>query len=121
MQAKYLINLSPDFQQLPQQGAAGLDLLITGAVDAHAAQIGYLLQDYYQKERVREVSVLPGSLEWSGPTAAGLILQYRIEAFNVCSAIDTEAAEKMRFSAVLDFEKKELLLTGENWPERNGE
>lgn len=91
--------------------------MLTEIIELHAESIGYELQSYYPKEKVSRLSVVPESIVFNNAGDIHLKLQYIIEEYNACSAVDTLKQENMKFTAAVDLENAKLHLKGEFWPE----
>ena len=99
---------------------SGLKQLVLQTIHANKDQVGYMLQVYYPREKVSQLTVVPGSISESLQVIT-LKLQYVLEEFSACSAIDTLLHEKMTVTVHLDKNAGELELKGEYWPERDSD
>jgi len=117
MQSSYQIKISEKLQESLIKGTGDVKEQITAAIDAHADQIGYMLQSYYSREKVSKVIVIPGSITINDAGLINLKLEYVIEEFNACSAIDSQKREKMVVTIDSTTNKGVLNLLAENWPE----
>lgn len=114
MQSTIKLKISP----VPEVSVQVDSALILETIQTHAEQVAYMLQAYHTREKVSRVTVVPDSLS----NNAGVIilkLQYVLEEFSACSAIDTLQQEKMTLTGYLDEKAGELELIGEYWPERD--
>lgn len=91
------------------------ELLLT-AIQYNAEQIAYMLQSYYSREKISGVQVVPGTIQHQRPEQITLRLEYVMEEFNACSAVDTLRKDKMSVSIYADGDG--VKMTGEYWPER---
>ncbi|MET1056222.1 MAG: hypothetical protein ABWY16_13015 [Pedobacter sp.] len=117
MESSYLLKLTAAQQQSLAQHPYISTELLAAAIHEHAAQIGYMLQAYFPKEKVSNVAVIPGSISVGESGVAGIQLEFVKEEFNMCSAIDSVIKDKMAISVTVDSVAGELLLKGESWPE----
>ena len=115
MESSYQLKLSARQQELLNQGIS--TGLLTEVIAEHADQIGYMLQAYYPREKVSKVTLIPESIVLKDPEAAILTLEYLMEEFSACSAIDTEQKDKMTVTVNADPAAGMLNLKGETWPE----
>ena len=115
MQSSYQIKLSEELKHSLAERSDALPEQLTDLIDAHGDQLGYMLQSYYSREKVSKVLVTPGSIVITSSGLITLKLEYVIEEFNACSAINTEKKDRMR--ATIEREAGTLLLKGESWPE----
>jgi hypothetical protein len=72
---------------------------------------------YEKRERVYELRIEENSLVFEGNKGSFRVL-YMIGFFNACADLDYNAPEKMKIDFSIHKEPKEILLTGEYWPER---
>lgn len=114
MQSTIKLKISP-VQEVPVKVDSAL---ILQTIQLHAAQVAYMLQAYHAREKVSRVTVVPDSIS-NNAELTTLKLQYVLEEFSACSAIDTLQQEKMTVTVHLDEKAGELELTGEYWPERD--
>ena len=117
MDSTYLLKLSAAQQELLAQRPFISKELLSAAVAEHAEQIGYMLQAYFPKEKIRKVAVIPGSIAIQNGGPVALRLQFIKEEFNVCSAIDSELKDTMAITVDIDRFAGVLKLKGETWPE----
>jgi AraC-like DNA-binding protein len=117
MESTYLLKLSAEQQQLLAQRPFISKELLAGAIDEHAEQIGYMLQDYFPREKIRRVAVIPGSISIQDTSPVTLRLGFVKEEFNMCSAIDSELKDSMTITVVIDKAAGIIKLIGEAWPE----
>jgi hypothetical protein len=93
------------------------DALIASAIQLNAEQIGFMLQEYYPREKVRKVEAVPGSYKQVSAAVAALTISFTLEEFNACSAINTEDRRRMPVTVEIDEQLSTLSLSGEYWPE----
>lgn len=127
MQASFIIKLSKEQNLLlKDQVQASKDTvgypeiaetLLMDLIHQYAEKIGYELQIYHSREKVSQVNVVSDSIVFNNTQDIHLKLQYVIEEFSACSAIDTLQQENMKFTAVADLENEQVHLKGEFWPE----
>lgn len=115
MQSSYSLKLSAKQQELLEHASVIPEALIAEIVQTNAESLGYMLQSYYSREKVSKVIVIPGSITVDVEDGISLKLEYVMEEFNACSAINTEKKDRMR--ATIEREAGTLLLKGESWPE----
>lgn len=115
MQSSYQLKLSDGQKDLLIQEPGLKTELIESVIQSNAEQIGYMLQAYYTREKVSKVCIVPGSINFTPDASVSLKLEYVMEEFNACSAINTEQKEKMTIT--IDREAGVLTLKGESWPE----
>ena len=65
--------------------------------------------------------MIPGSIDLKNLDAITLKIQYVLEEFSACAAIDTIQTEKMTIALLINRKADELELKGESWPERDSE
>jgi len=118
MESSYQIKLSPEQRESLAQDQKFSEKLLAEIISEHADQLGYMLQAYYPREKVSRVTVSPGSMLVKDHGAVSLRLQFVLEEFSACSAIDTEQKDKMTITVSPDLENGVLDLKGETWPER---
>lgn len=116
MQPSLKLKLSSEQQDFVKVQVAEVITLLNSVVAANAEQIGYFLQAYYPKEKVRGVEIVAGSVELKDNHIL-LNITYTLEEFNACSAVDTEDRKQMPVSVAIDRVNGELNLVGEYWPE----
>ena len=119
MQSSLKIKISKELSDAIKTGSTNKGELLSAVIEAHSDQIAYMLQTYYSREKVSQVTVNEGSVEFITANEVSLKLLYVIEEYNACSAVDTLNKEKMPVKAVIDAKKEELNLTGEYWAERD--
>ncbi|HEY0175736.1 MAG TPA: hypothetical protein VGC08_05120, partial [Pedobacter sp.] len=90
MQSSYQLKLSAAQQELLVQQPGMTSALLEEVIQNYADQLGYMLQAYYPGEKVSKVRLIPGSISFNDSGSATVKLEYIMEQFNVCSAIDTE-------------------------------
>lgn len=116
MQAVYQIVLNADqLQQLSV--AAGQEALVSALVEAYAEQIGFAFQCYHPREKVRGISVVPGTVVSIHPGELTLTLKYHTEEFNLCSATDVQENAVMKAHLDINETTRTAVLKGEDWPE----
>ena len=117
MQGYYELKLSADEQAVLNLGTAGERTALLGRlIDQYAEQLGYMLQEYYSREKVSKVKVVPDSIVAENPQSVTLKVMYVMEEYNACSAVDTEIRTKMNLTAVVNDEAGLLGIKGEYWP-----
>lgn len=119
MQGSLKIKLSNEFVAALQQNNDLKYELLTQTIHNHSDQISYMLQAYYSREKVSHVMVVDGTLHFDGQMDVKLKLEYTMEEFNACSAVDTLNKQKMTVGIDFDLNAAELSLTGEYWAERD--
>jgi len=119
MQSTYKLKLTPEQLELLQHENSDKIALLTDVIQSQGAQIAFMLQLYYSREKVSKVMVAPGTITFTSPTSVTLKLEYVMEEFNACSAIDTEKKEQMTVSAELNIKESLFNLKGEYWAERD--
>lgn len=117
MESSHQVKLSAEQQELFSRKSGITAELLENVIRTNADQIGYMLQAYYPGEKVSKVTLKPESIQFESSGAAKLQLEYVMEQFNVCSAIDTEQKDKMTITVNTDAEAGVLSLKGEIWPE----
>ncbi|SEA42750.1 hypothetical protein [Pedobacter hartonius] len=117
MESSYQIKLSPEQRESLAQDLDFSAGVLTEIIDEHADQLGYMLQAYYPREKVSRVMVSPGSMVIKDDGLTSMRLEYVLEEFSACSAIDTEQKDKMTVIVYLNAETGVLNLKGETWPE----
>jgi hypothetical protein len=90
-------------------------------INEHADQIAYMLQVYHPREKVSRVEATPESIDLKNRDIITLKIQYILEEFSACAAIDTLQLEKMTITILVDQLAGELELKGEYWPERDSD
>lgn len=114
MQSTIKLKISP----VPEVSVQVDSALVLETIQTHAEQVAYMLQAYHIREKVSRVTVVPDSLS-NNVGVITLKIQYVLEEFSACSAIDTLQKEKMTVTVYLNEKAGELELTGEYWPERD--
>jgi len=117
MQSTYQLKLSSVQQESVRLTANITSALVEEVISLNADQIGYMLQAYYSREKVSKVNLIPGSINFDAQGSITLKLEYVMEEYNACSAINTEQKDKMTVTIDADQETGSLNLKGENWPE----
>jgi hypothetical protein len=117
MESSYLLNISAAQQEALSQHSFIPEEMLAAAIAAHAEQIGYMLQAYFPKEKIRKVAVIPGSMVIQAAGAVILRLEFVKEEFNLCSAIDSELKDSMAVTITTDSQAGVFNIKGENWPE----
>jgi AraC-like DNA-binding protein len=118
MQPRINLKLSAEMQKkLSTLQSGQADAIIASAIQQNAEQIGFMLQEYYPREKVRRVEVVPGSLKQLSAVVTGLTIAFTLEEFNACSAINTEDRKQMPVTVEVDVPQNTLSLKGEYWPE----
>ena len=109
MQSKLNIQFPDDLKQL-----SGLALIaqLQLEIQLHKLQIGYLIQDYYPKQKVRVAEIVFPSSE-----RLELFVRFSLEEFSSCAAIDTYDLAGMKLQVIIDANNQEIELVGEEWPE----
>ncbi|MNR41580.1 hypothetical protein D3C85_1599800 [compost metagenome] len=77
-----------------------------------------MLQGYHSREKVRKVSFEDSTLQSLGPNEYRLKVNYVVEEYSVCSAIDTVDSESMQLTATLMNEGNSIQVKGTDLPER---
>lgn len=116
MQPSLKLKVSVEQQDLLKGHTADINSLLDTVITENTEPIGYFLQAYYPKEKVRGAKVVPGSIAWKDDTAL-LKLIYTLEEFNACSAVNTEDRKQMPVTLVIDRLEGGLNLVGEYWPQ----
>jgi len=112
--------LPPELTPFPDHLSDFNTLQINMLIVHNAEQIAYMLQSYYSREKVSAVQMITDSISFNGSSDMSLRLEYVMEEFNACSAVDTLKKDKM--TVKIDQEQTGAYrLTGEYWPERDGE
>lgn len=117
MQASHQVKLSPE-QQQSWKTTSDHSLLLEEMIRQHADQMGYALQAYYSREKVSGVVIVAESIVVKGDTIT-LKLEYVMEEYNACSAVDTLQKQRMTFSIAPEHDFTRLHFRGEYWPERD--
>jgi len=117
MQPILKLKLSPKQEEIVRQSPNQVIGLIAGVIVANADQIGYMLQAYYPREKVSKVMILTDSIHPIDQLSITVEINYSIEEFNACSAIDTEDTKHMHVTVQINQEEGSLQLIGEYWPE----
>lgn len=119
MQSSVSLKISSGLE-ISDQMDSSLKQLILQTIHTNEDQVGYMLQVYYPREKVSQLTVVPDSIS-ENLQVITLKLQYVLEEFSACSAIDTLLQEKMTLTVHLDKNAGELELKGEYWPERDSD
>ena len=117
MESSHQVKLSAEQQELFAQQSGITAELLENVISSNADQLGYMLQAYYPGEKVSKVTLKAESVKFEDSGAVKLQLEYVMEQFNACSAIDTEQKDKMTITVNADPEAGILNLVGETWPE----
>jgi len=117
MQSTYQLKLSSAQQERVRLKAGITSELVEEVISLNGDPIGYMLQAYYSREKVSKVKLIPGSIHFDEQGVITLKLEYVMEEYNACSAINTEQKDKMTVTINADQEAGSLSLKGENWPE----
>jgi hypothetical protein len=118
MQPGINLKLSAELQnKLSNIQSGEADAVIASAIQLNAEQIGFMLQEYYPREKVRRVEVVSGSFKQLSAGISGLRIDFTLEEFNACSAINTEDRRQMSVTVEMNAEQTALYLKGEYWPE----
>jgi len=120
MQSYLKLTLPPEMAAVPAPLAGFNALQINLLIAYNAEQIAYMLQSYYSREKVSAVQVNADSISLNSSSEISLKLEYVMEEFNACSAVDTLNKDKMTVKLSQD-QAGDYVLTGEYWPERSGE
>ena len=93
--------------------------ILTKYFEENLKAIQDLLFNYHydKRERVYELSLEENSLVFEGNKGSFRVL-YMIGFFNACADLDYNAPEKMKIDFSINRDIKEIILTGEYWPER---
>ncbi len=118
MQATLKFKIPADLRIALQEDTASKKDLLIEEIRSHSDQIAYMLQSYYPREKVSKVDVIQGTIQFIGADSIKLQLEYEMEEFNACSAVDTLNKGKMTVSIDCNLTAEELNLSGEYWPER---
>lgn len=118
MQATLKFKISANLLTALQEDRASKKNLLIEEIGAHSDQIAYMLQSYYPREKVSKVNAIPDTVRFGEANSITLQLEYLMEEFNACSAVDTLNKGKMTVSIYCDLSTGELNLSGEYWPER---
>lgn len=116
MESSYLLKLSAVQRELLAQRSFISAELLAAAIHEHSSQIGFMLQDYFPKEKISNVAVIPGSITIQEVSPVTLKLEFVKEEFNMCSAIDSVVTDKMAITVSIDRSSGVLALKGETWP-----
>lgn len=117
MQPSLKLKLSIEQQDHLKEYAGDISALLSTIISANAEQVGYLLQAYHPREKVRGVEIVPGSVHLKEKAIARFNITYTLEEFNACSAVDTEDRKQMPVTVTIDQVSGEVNLIGEYWPE----
>ncbi len=117
MESSHQVKLSAEQQELFTQQSGITAELLENVISSNADQLGYMLQAYYPGEKVSQVVLKSESIKFEDSGAVKLQLEYVMEQFNTCSAIDTEQKDKMTITVNTGPEAGILNLVGETWPE----
>ena len=117
MQPSINLKLTAWQQELINLDTKKVPGLLTEVISANADQIGYMLQEYHPREKVSHVEVIADSINLKDALSISLRINYLLEEFNACSAVDSENKEKMPVTVHIDQAAGSLKLTGEYWPE----
>ena len=120
MQSFLKLTLPPGLTDFPAHLSSFNTQQINTLIAHNAEQIAYVLQSYYSREKVSAVQVVIDTINFNGSLEISLKLEYVMEEFNACSAVDTLKKDKMTVKISQDH-TGDYQLTGENWPERDGE
>lgn len=117
MQSSHQLQLSPAQQEawISQQDHTAL---LEELIQQHGDQLAYMLQAYYAREKVSQLVIVPGSITVKAQVIT-LQLEYVMEEYNACSAVDTLQKQRMTVSVIPDAGSANLELKGEYWPERD--
>lgn len=117
MQPSINLKLTAEQQELIIRDTEKVPGLLAEVISANADQIGYMLQEYHPSEKVSKVEVTTDSINLKDALSLSLRINYLLEEFNACSAVDSENKEKMPVTVHIDETAGSLKLTGEYWPE----
>lgn len=120
MQSFLKLTLPPDLTATAVD-LSGLNALqIKLLIEQNAEQIAYMLQSYYSREKVSRVQLIADTISFNGKVDISVRLEYVMEEYNACSAVDTLKVDKMTVKISQD-QHGDYLLYGEYWPERDGQ
>ena len=109
MQSKIKIPFPED---LRNSNKAELVRTLQQEIQLHKDQIGYMIQDYYPKQKVRVAEMtfpVTDSLE--------LFVKFSLEEFSSCAAIDTYELSAMKILVITNEDGGEIDIVGEEWAE----
>ena len=109
MQAKLNIPFPDDLK--PISGSALVTQLVQ-EIELHKLQIGYLIQDYYPKQKVRVAELI-----FNRSNLSELFVKFSLEEFSSCAAIDTYELAGMKLQVTFDTNSQMIELVGEEWSE----
>lgn len=118
MQESLDIEVPEEWYRAFSAGIASAEL-IKEFIGQHAEKIGYMLQAYYPREKVSQVQVVSETVAVDHSGNVFLKLQYILEEYSACSAVDTLQQERMNFMITPCTDGTVLNLRGENWPQRD--
>lgn len=121
MQTKLKLKISSDLCTALKENTVLKNDILIEEIQSHSDQIAYMLQPYYPREKLSKVSVLQETIAFIDFTHIALKLEFVMEEYNACSAVDTINTGRMGVSIYCDLDTAELLLTGEYWPERDAD
>lgn len=119
MQSTYILQPSHELSAAIQQDKESKYTLLSQEIAGASAQMAYMLQAYYPREKLSNVQVISGSITFYSHLVFRLKLVFTMEEFNVCSAINTVNEEHMTINGRV--EEEGIILEAENWPERDAE
>lgn len=100
--------------KLPVQvtAVACIEDLLFDVLNENSEKIGYLIQDYYPREKVRAVHFDRKEIR---KEAGGFVAKatFTLEQFNVCAAIDTFEKSTMVMNVSIESGGDELILSGD--------
>jgi hypothetical protein len=99
-------------RQVTGDAGAGLEDLLFEVLNANGEKIGYLIQDYYPREKVRAVQFERKEIR----KQAGVFVAkatFTLEQFNVCAAIDTFDKSSMLMKVSIEPGGADLILSGD--------
>jgi len=115
------LSILPDLNSPSELVSQAIKEQFIQTISEHADQVAYMLQVYHPREKVSRVEVIPESIDLKNPDALTLKVQYVLEEFSACAAIDTLQRENMTLTILPDQNVGELELKGEFWPERDSD
>jgi len=109
MQGKITIPVPED---LHEKTGTELMLDLQKDLQLYKEEIGYMIQDYYPKQKVRIAELVFPAFETSSFYA-----RFSLEEFSSCAAIDSYDLSGMKIQVSVDTVEKVITISGEEWPE----
>lgn len=94
--------------------------LIADELDQHEKAIENMMVSYYflDRKRVYDVTIDKTTVEINRDGNGHFRINYMLGLFNACADVDASDLTYMDILMAVDFEKRNMILTGEDIPER---